>query len=670
MSVDGRDEQVPSQGGRVRGPAGEPVAPSPGAPSPGAPSPGGPPHETVPAQREGRRRGSRTDGWGECPGEGLGDGILPPPREVPPADTELIGRMRSGDDTAYEELYRRHADAVRRYARTCCRDAHTADDLTAEVFARMLQAVRGGSGPEYAVRAYLLTCVRRVAAGWTRSAKREQLVDDFAVFAAQSAHSARSSDTADDTASSGSFGAGLELGADVRAMHEAEQSMAMQAFRSLPERWQAVLWHTEVEDESPSEVAMLFGLDANGTRVLASRAREGLKQAYLQAHVSAALTSDEDCARYADQLGTYARRRLRTRAERGLRKHLEECAKCRLAALQIEEVAGSIPAVVPVAVIGWFGAAGYAKALALLAGGTGAGAAGVAGAAAAASGSSGGAGAGSGAAASEGLGAPLKAGIAAGVVAVAAAAVALALVGHDAAPPEARPSASAPAPVVRPEEPTPTPTPAPAAEPGPRPPGIVPVAAPTPPAPAPRPTPPPTPPASSPAATDPPPTAAPSPTPTPTPTPTPPPPPAPVVYRLDELPFDVTGDGTGPEIRLRGSSWVWQRSAVSIAGRRHERGVTVHGHSSVTVDLNRRCTSYDAVVGVDDLTLKLGKVSFAVYAGANRLWSSEVLAGGDPAVPVHVDLAGLTRVRLVVEPHGPFGSVALADWAESGFTCF
>jgi len=131
--------------------------------------------------------------------------------------------MRSGDDTAYEELYRRHADAVRRYARTCCRDAHTADDLTAEVFARMLQAVRGGHGPEHAVRAYLLTTVRRVAANWTKSAKREQLVDDFAVFAAQVARSSEVSD--DDT---------LDLGADVRAMHEAEQSMAMQAFRSLP----------------------------------------------------------------------------------------------------------------------------------------------------------------------------------------------------------------------------------------------------------------------------------------------------------------------------------------------------------------------------------------------------------------------------------------------------
>ena len=163
--------------------------------------------------------------------------------------------MRGGDDSAYEELYRRHADAVRRYARTCCRDAHTAEDLTGEVFARTLQAVRGGSGPESAVRAYLLTTVRRVAASWAKTAKREQLVEDFAVFAAQSAPLRRRPTT--DT---------LDLGADVRAMHEAEQSLAMQAFRTLPERWQAVLWHTAVEDESPSEVAPLLGLTANATR--------------------------------------------------------------------------------------------------------------------------------------------------------------------------------------------------------------------------------------------------------------------------------------------------------------------------------------------------------------------------------------------------------------------
>lgn len=558
--------------------------------------------------------------------------------------------MRSGDDTAYEELYRRHADAVRRYAGTCCRDAHTADDLTAEVFARMLQAVRGGSGPEHAVRAYLLTTVRRVAAGWTKSAKREQLVEDFAAFAAQAS---RGSEVSDDT---------LDLGADVRAMHEAEQSMAMQAFRSLPERWQAVLWHTEVEDESPSDVATLFGLDANGTRVLAKRAREGLKEAYLQAHVSTTLTADEECARYADRLGAYARGSLRTRAERGLRKHLEECAKCRLAAGQIEEVASGIPGVVPIAVIGWFGAAGYAKVAALVGGG--AAGAGAAGAAAASGGSAGGA-AGGGAAA-EGLGAPAKAGIAAGVVVAAAAAVALALTaGGD--KPKDLPSADKPQavePVVPSKPPPPKPKPKPeqpVAEVKPKPPPK-----PTPePKPTPTPTPKPKPPAPKPE---------PEPTPTPTPSkpkpkPPPPPPPAPTVYQWSELRYGVVGDGTKPEMRLGESSWVWQRSGLSIADKRYDHGVTVHGQSSVTIDLNRACSSYEAVVGVDDMTMGLGKVRFSVFGDGARLWRSPLIKGGDPAVPVQVNLTGRKTIRLVVEPHSPFDSAALADWARSRFRC-
>ncbi|MFD4612750.1 sigma-70 family RNA polymerase sigma factor [Streptomyces sp. NPDC058440] len=694
MSVDGRGDgdggsradgpdapQVPAQGGPPGAARGTGRAKGGSRAQGGVPAQGGSPARDSTAQGGVPAQGSTARGGVPAQRERFEKSTVSPASgplssaDLPPSDAELIGRVRAGEDSAYEELYRRHADAVRRYARTCCRDAHTADDLTAEVFARVLQAVRGGSGPEHAVRAYLLTTVRRVAAQWTSTTRREQLVDDFAVFAARAARVAELSDDA-----AGSFGTGLDLGADVRAMHEAEQSMAMRAFRSLPERWQAVLWHTEVEDESPSAVATLFGLDANGTRVLASRAREGLRQAYLQAHVSASLTDDEECARYADRLGGYARGKLRTRAERGLRKHLEECARCRLAATQIAEVAGGIPAVVPVAVIGWFGAAGYAKALGIVAGG--AGAAGVAGAAA--GGSSGG----GGAVASEGLGASVKAGIAAGVVGVAAAAVALALVGQQApvGKPEARPAPSAPV-VEAPQPPAPTPSPPPAQAQAPEPPRSAPKPAPTPtpkptpsavnppalpaaaaptptaspapapPAPAPRPSPTPTP------------TKEPAPTPMPTPAPPPEPEPEPLVYPWNELKYDLTGDGTRPEMRIGASSWVWQRHDLSIAGRRYAHGVTVHGRSSVTVDLNRECSAYDAVVGVDDLTAGLGRVSFSVYADGVPLWHSGTIAGGDPAVAVHVSLAGHRTVRLVVEPHSAFDTAALSDWAESRFTC-
>nr|WP_228772953.1 sigma-70 family RNA polymerase sigma factor [Streptomyces eurocidicus] len=581
--------------------------------------------------------------------------------------------MRGGESLAYEELYRRHAAAVRRYARSCCRDDHTAEDLTNEVFARTLQAVRSGAGPDSSVRAYLLTTVRRVAAAWGKTAKREQLVEDFAVFAASAARTSAGPD--DDT---------LDLAADVLAMREAEQSLAVRAFRSLPERWQTVLWHTTVEEGSPSEVAPLLGLTANATAVLAHRAREGLKQAYLQAHVSTSLTAGGSCARYADRLGAFARGGLRVRAERGLRKHLEDCARCRTAALEVADVNERLRALLPVAVIGWFAAGFSVKAVAGLA--TGAAGAGTAafgaGAAAAASGaagagSAGGAGASGGsggAAAGEGLGAPAKIGIAAGAVVAAGAVAAYALMGNSPAPPE-KPRAKAPAaPVVptpsRKPSPTPPPSPAPSRTPSPAQspkPSPTPSVSSKPPeprhaaAPTPRP---------SPAAPRPP--AGPKPTPPRPPTPKPPPKPAPppaTVYPLNELDYAGPGGGTGPEIRPGVSSWLWQRYGLRIGGVTYRDGVSVSAMSSVTIELNRSCTSYDALAGVDDMTFGFGSARFSVYGDGTRLWRSEVVRGGEGAVPVHVPLSGRRTIRLVVEPGSAWETVTVADWAAARISC-
>ncbi|ONK13351.1 sigma-70 family RNA polymerase sigma factor [Streptomyces sp. MP131-18] len=565
------------------------------------------------------------------------------------ADLELVERMRRGHSEAYDELYRRHADAVRRYARTCCRDADTADDLTNEVFAATLQAVRAGAGPETAVRAYLLTSVRRVAADWARTARREQLVEDFAAFAVSAAAVVRSGGDAHDP------------GADVRAMRAAERSMAVRAFRSLPERWQTVLWHTTVEEASPREVAPLLGLTPNATAVLAHRAREGLRQAFLQEHVSRALRDGGECGRYADRLGAYTRGGLRMRAERGLRKHLAECAKCATAASEVQDLNTHIGAVLPVAVIGWFAAESSAKGVGFLMGTAGVGAAG---SAAAAGGAGGGA-------ASEGLGAPVKAGIASGVMATAvAAALAFALMGGEpdddpqaVAPPDERPADPAP------REPAP-PDPGPGPGPGPEPearelPGPEPSPSPEEPAPEPE----------SPPPAEPEPSPSPEPTPTPVPPspaepdPEPEPEPPAEPFELRELAYDVTGNGEDPAVRLLGSSPIWQRDEVSINGEAFSHGITVQARSSVTIDLNRSCLAYEARAGLDDLTHGIGAAVFRVEGDDEELWRSEVVAGRDAAVPLNVPLTGVRTLRLVVEPQGVLGAAALANWAESEIFC-
>jgi hypothetical protein len=127
-----------------------------------------------------------------------------------------------------------------------------------------------------------------------------------------------------------------------------------------------------------------------------------------------------------------------------------------------------------------------------------------------------------------------------------------------------------------------------------------------------------------------------------------------------------------------GGNLVWQRQGgLSIAGHSYDQGVTVQGSSDVTIDLNRACSAYESLVGVDDMSVAQGPVRFTVFGDGTQLWQSPLLGKGDAAVPVHADLTGHKTVRLVVTPAQQqeqqwtttLGAVALADWAESAFMC-
>jgi hypothetical protein len=74
---------------------------------------------------------------------------------LPPGDADLITASRGGDATAYDTLYRRHAAAARTLARQLVRGQAEADDVVAETFAKILDPLRRGGGPEGAFRPYL-----------------------------------------------------------------------------------------------------------------------------------------------------------------------------------------------------------------------------------------------------------------------------------------------------------------------------------------------------------------------------------------------------------------------------------------------------------------------------------------------------------------------------------
>ena len=180
-----------------------------------------------------------------------------------PDDAELVAAVRCGDLEAYGLLYRRHAGAARTQAKQLVGSRPDAEDLVAEAFAKVLDAIRGGGGPDQAFRAYLLTTVRNTLCDRRRRDRPLEWTDD-----------------------PGRYDVGLPW--EDPAVAELEATLAARAFHRLPERWREVIWRTEVERAPRPEVASLFGLTPNGVAALAYRARERLRQAYLQEHVAAA----------------------------------------------------------------------------------------------------------------------------------------------------------------------------------------------------------------------------------------------------------------------------------------------------------------------------------------------------------------------------------------------
>ncbi|MBO0926325.1 sigma-70 family RNA polymerase sigma factor [Cellulomonas sp. zg-ZUI199] len=307
-------------------------------------------------------------------------------------DAALLRATRTGDSAAFGRLYERHAGAALVVARQYTDSTPDAEDVVADAFANVHRALLGGNGPDAAFRAYLFTVVRRVAAVQRTAGRRAQPTDDVATLETASAPVAA---------------------AEEPTLAGFERGVVARAFRSLPERWREVLWHSEVEGLTPAQIAPIVGLSANSTAALAYRAREGLRQAYLQHHLQDPL--DEGCRSVAGKLGAHVRGGLAARDTRQVETHLDECGECRALVLELGDVNHGMRAVVAPLVLGLLGlgalahdlpvGGGLAAGAAALGQAGGAGASGGAGSAGSGAGASGGAGSGGAGAGGAGAGA-------------------------------------------------------------------------------------------------------------------------------------------------------------------------------------------------------------------------------------------------------------------------
>lgn len=109
-------------------------------------------------------------------------------------------------------------------------------------------------------------------------------------------------------------------------------------------------------------------------------------------------------------------------------------------------------------------------------------------------------------------------------------------------------------------------------------------------------------------------------------------------------------------------------SPLGIGGRKYSHGVGTHSTSKLRVNLDGRSTRFTAEVGVDDGAGKQGSVEFIISGDGKILWRSGVITGGQAAVPVAVDLAGVKILTLSVTDGGDGTSNDHADWAEANIS--
>lgn len=242
-----------------------------------------------------------------------------------PSDAALITRTRDGDTDAYALLYERHMGAAKGLARHLISSDADADDAVSETFTKVLAVIQRGGGPSDSFRPYLLTSVRRTVYDKHRSGKRESSTDEIELF---------------------------DPGVPFvdPALAGLEQKIIVKAYLSLPERWQAVLWHTEIEGKKPAEVAPLLGLTANGVAALAYRAREGLKQAYLQMHLAASPALE--CRPALDKLGAYVRGGLAKKETHQVEQHLDDCKDCRAIYMELKDLNRSLRTLIGPLILG------------------------------------------------------------------------------------------------------------------------------------------------------------------------------------------------------------------------------------------------------------------------------------------------------------------------------
>jgi RNA polymerase sigma-70 factor, ECF subfamily len=164
-------------------------------------------------------------------------------------ERRAITRAKAGDWDALHYLYVRYADDVQRFVQSIVRDAHEAEDITQDVFAKLMKAIQKYEERSVPFAAWIIRVARNAALDHLR-ARRQIPVEEVRV---------------------------ADEGLDNRS-HECRQALK-EALATLPEAQRQVLVLRHIAGLSPNEIADRLGKTEPSIQGLHHRGRAALKQA-------------------------------------------------------------------------------------------------------------------------------------------------------------------------------------------------------------------------------------------------------------------------------------------------------------------------------------------------------------------------------------------------------
>jgi RNA polymerase sigma-70 factor (ECF subfamily) len=160
---------------------------------------------------------------------------------------QAVARTKGGDMEALHYLYVRYADDVLRYVRSLVQDHHEAEDITQNVFAKLMTAIKKYEQREVPFTAWILRVARNAALDHLRT-RRATPVEEIRVR------------------DQGNRQTGIERGHDLR-----------EALEQLPAEQREVLVLRHIHGLSPVEIAHALGKTESSVHGLHHRGRRTLQ---------------------------------------------------------------------------------------------------------------------------------------------------------------------------------------------------------------------------------------------------------------------------------------------------------------------------------------------------------------------------------------------------------